>query len=393
MTTSRRDFLIASTAVAAAPLAFAGVARRRDEPAKTQPVPSSDATAKAADPLKLLILGGTAFLGPELVAAAQARGHTLTLFNRGKTRPNLFPDLEKLQGDRDPKKGDGLKALEGDRRWDAVIDTSGYYPRMVRASADLLAPRVGQYVFISSISAYKSNSKPGADETEPVGTMADETVEEMGAQSENYGPLKALCEQAAEKAMPGRATNIRPGYIVGPGDWSGRFNYWPVRIARGGEVLAPGSPSDPIQVIDVRDLAEWCIHCVEARVTGVYNAVGPREPLKWGEVLETCKRATGSSATFTWADAAFLREHGRPGDYFPIWISPEAEGGSMAGFHRWSNRRAVEKGLKFRSLDDTVTALMAWYRELTPDRQKRFVGGITPERESELLEQWHDLKG
>lgn len=392
MTINRRAFLTTAAATTAL-LAAAGGAlanRRPDEP-KPGDKPDHPA-AKAAKPMKLLILGGTAFLGPELVEAAQARGHTITLFNRGKTRPNLFPDLEKLRGDRDPKKDEGLKALEG-RKWDAVIDTSGYYPRIVKASAELLAPNVGHYVYISSISAYKDNSKPGSDESAPVATMADETVEEMGKESENYGPLKALCEQAAEKAMPGRVTNIRPGFIVGPGDWSGRFNHWPVRIEQGGEVLAPGDPKDPIQVIDVRDLAEWCIHCAEARVAGVYNATGPKEPLEWGVVLETCKRVTGSDARFTWVDAKFLEKHQKPGDYFPIWISPQAEGGTMAGFHRWSNKRAVEKGLNFRPLDDTVRDLMKWYKDLKPEQQTRFLAGIGAEREAELLDLWHTANG
>ncbi len=391
MTTTRRGF-IRSAAATTALLASAGgaMALRRDDPKPQDKAPPSP--AKADKPMTILILGGTAFLGPELVDAAKARGHKITLFNRGKTRPGLFPELEKLRGDRDPKKGDGLKALD-DRKWDAVIDTSGYYPRLVKASAELLAPSVGHYVYISSVSAYKDNDKPDADESAPVATMADPTVEEMGASGENYGALKALCEQAAEAAMPGRVTNIRPGFIVGPGDWSGRFNHWPVRIDRGGEVLAPGEPSDPMQVIDVRDLAEWCIQCAEARVAGVYNAAGPKRPLEWGAVLDTCKRVTGSDAVFTWVNAKFLEQHQKPGDSFPIWISPSAENGAAAGFHRRSNARAIEKGLTFRPLDETVRDLMKWYKALKPEQQQRYLAGIGPEREAELLEQWHAARG
>lgn len=391
MTTTRRTFIKSAAATTALIAAGGARASARDDP-KPEAKPAPPTPGKADKPMTILILGGTAFLGPELVGAAKARGHTVTLFNRGKTRPGLFPELEKLHGDRDPKKGDGLKALEG-RKWDAVIDTSGYYPRLVKAGAELLAPSVGWYVYISSVSVYKDNAQPGADESSPVATMPDPTVEEMGPGGEYYGPLKALCEQAAEAAMPGRVTNIRPGFIVGPGDWSGRFNYWPVRVERGGEVLAPGDPADPIQVIDVRDLAEWCIHCAEARVAGVYNATGPKQPMAWGAVLDTCKRSTGSDARFTWVDAGFLEKHQHSGDSFPIWISPTAEGGSAAGFHRRSNARAVEKGLTFRPLDETVRALMEWYKGLKPEQQKRFLAGIGPEREAELLEQWHAAHG
>ncbi len=208
--------------------------------------------------MKLLVLGGTVFLGRHLVEAATARGHSVTLFNRGQHNPELYPEVEKLRGDRDSD----LSALQG-RRWDAVIDTCGYLPRAVRASAELLADAVDHYTFISSISVYADFHTPAMDESAPVGTLADETVEEVTG--ETYGPLKALCEQAAERALPGRVLNIRPGLIVGPHDPTDRFTYWPVRVARGGEVLAPGRPHVPVQVIDGRDLAEWTVRMVEAR--------------------------------------------------------------------------------------------------------------------------------
>src|SRR5688572_19832884 len=247
--------------------------------------------------MKILILGGTAFLGPELVEAAQQHGHELTLFNRGRTNPHVFPDLEKLRGDRDPKKDEGLKALEG-RKWDAVIDTSGYVPRIVSASAELLAPNIKQHGFVSSISVYPEDHRAGADESAPVGKMQDEPVETMGASFENYGPLKALCEQAAERAMPGRATNVRPGLIVGPGDPTDRFTYWPVRIDRGGEVLAPSPQDAPVQFIDVRDLAEWIIKLVQDGHAGLFNATGPRGKLSFAEFLYGCKAATNSVVNF-----------------------------------------------------------------------------------------------
>ncbi len=263
--------------------ALAGLAACRPAASTTPPAPAAPPSAKSdpplapepillgGDKLKILVLGGTGFLGPHLVEAMQKRGHTPTLFNRGKTRPTLFPDVEKLRGDRDG----GLAVLEG-RRWDAVIDTSGYVPRIVRASAELLAPNVRQYVFVSSISVYTETTSPGVDESHKVATMPDPTSEVV---MEFYGALKALCEQAAEAALPDRTTVIRPGLIVGPGDPTDRFSYWPVRVAQGGEVLAPGEPSDPVQVIDVRDLADFILTTLERGHVGVHNVNGPAEPL------------------------------------------------------------------------------------------------------------------
>jgi 2'-hydroxyisoflavone reductase len=337
---------------------------------------------------RILILGGTGFLGPQLVEAARSRGHTVTLFNRGKTRPQLFPDVEKLHGDRDPKVGEGLKALEG-RSWDAVIDTSGYVPRIARASAELLAPNVGHYVFISTISVYKELPRPGMDESAPLATVDDPTNENV---SENYGALKALCEQAVEAAFPGRTTNIRPGLIVGPDDPTQRFTYWPVRVAAGGEVLAPGSGADPAQFIDVRDLAEWALLTIENRDFGTFNATGPARPLSMRELLEACKQASGSNASFTWADAAFLEQHKvRAWMDMPVWVTP---GGEMAGMSSVSNARAVARGLKFRPTVDTARDTLAWFNGLPPERQAqlRKRSGLTPEREREVLAAWHQQR-
>ncbi len=332
---------------------------------------------------RLLILGGTKFLGPQLVEAARAAGYTITLFNRGKTNPQLFPDLEKLRGDRD---GD-LKALQG-RSWDAVIDTSGYVPRQVRDSATLLKDAVRQYVFISTISVYADNSKPGMDETAPVGKIADESVEKVDG--ETYGPLKALCEQAAEKAMPGRVTTIRPGLIVGPNDPTDRFTYWPVRVDRGGEVLAPGSPDDPVQVIDVRDLAEWTIRMVEGAHTGLYNATGPKETLTIGGLLRACKEASGSEATFTWVDASFLEaQKVEPWSDMPVWVPPTGE---MEGFSRVNCARAIEKGLTFRPALLTAKDTLAWWKAQPKERQGSPKAGLKPEREAEVLAAWRARK-
>lgn len=335
--------------------------------------------------LKVLILGGTGFIGPHQVKALLARGHQVTLFNRGKSRPDLFADLERLVGDRDPDKGDGLKALEG-RRWDVVLDNSNYYPRMVRASAELLAPSVGQYIIVSSISCYAGTAEEGMTEAAALATMEDPTLEDMGPQYQYYGALKALCEQAAEKAMPGRVAVVRPGYIVGPGDSSHRFTYWPVRIEQGGEVAVPGDPDDPIQVIDARDLTDWMVHLAEQNTVGVFNACGPDERLSMRMVCETCRDVTGSDARFTWIDTAFLKNH--PEARFPIWIPYEGE---TRGFHTVSNARAIAAGLTFRPLADTVSALLKWFEEeLSDEARQSLLDRIPSPAEATVLEKWHE---
>ncbi len=325
--------------------------------------------------MKLLILGGTAFLGPHLVEAAQARGHEITLFNRGQRNPALFPDLEKLRGNRD---GD-LTALQG-RRWDAVIDTCGFVPRVVRASAELLADAVDHYTFISSISVYADTSKPGIDESAPVGTLADETSEEIT--NEAYGPLKALCEQAAERAMPGRVLHIRPGLIVGPHDPTDRFTYWPHRITQGGDVLAPGRPERLVQFIDARDLASWTIRMVEAKQTGIYNATGPDYPLTMGQVLEECRHQSGSDARLIWVDEKRLLAAGAsPWMEVPLWI-PETDPDS-AGFAAVNCHKAFAAGLTFRPLAETVRDTLAWDAARPADVERR--AGMKPEREAHYL--------
>ena len=324
----------------------------------------------------LLILGGTAFLGPELVEAAQREGWTVTLFNRGKTNPHLFPDVEKLRGDR----RSDLKALEG-RSWDAVIDTSGYFPRDVAASARLLSKSAGLYVFVSTISVYGDTSKPGIDERSPVAKTDQPDADKVtGA---NYGALKALCEKAAEREMPGKTLVLRPGLIIGPGDTSDRFTYWPVRVARGGEVLAPGTPDDPVQMIDVRDLAAWTIAVIGRGRTGVYNATGPKEPLTFGSMLAACREASGSSATFTWVDAKTLEElKVAPWSDMPCWVPPFGE---TAGSRRVNNGKAVGEGLTFRPIVETARDTLAWWKTLPEERRAKPKAGLTPEREAAAL--------
>lgn len=330
--------------------------------------------------MKILILGGTVFLGRHLVMAAIERGHELTLFNRG-TRTLEQSGIRQLHGEREGN----LAALAGEH-WDAVIDTSGYLPQDVRRSAEMLAAAgVSHYTFISSISAYAGFSEPGMGETAALADLPEGAVEERS--NETYGALKARCEQEAASAMPGRALIIRPGLIVGPFDPTDRFTYWPERLAKGGEVLAPGRRERSVQFIDVRDLADWIIRMVEARQTGVFNATGPERELRMAVFLEQANAALGSPAVLTWVDDAFLQEQ-EAGAWMelPLWLP---EGGEMDGFLRVSNAKAVAAGLSFRPVADTVVATQAWNRtRRTTDRQ----AGLRPEREQALLAAWHRRK-
>lgn len=333
--------------------------------------------------MKLLLLGGPKFLGRALLESALARGHQITTFNRGTTNPDLFPEVEKIHGDRK----ENLDALRG-RKWDVVVDTCGYFPKHVRATATLLADAAEHYTFISSLSVYANTIPVGLDESAPVGTLADDVVvddlEEITG--ENYGPLKALCEQAAENAFPGRTFNVRAGLIIGPHDVSDRFTYWPARVARGGEILAPGRPGWFTQQVDVRDLADWVIRMAEARKAGVYNATGPNQPLTFGEVLDVCTEVTGSDATFTWVAEQFLAdEKVGPWIELPLWI-PETEP-DAAGFSTISCAKALADGLTFRPLHATVRDTLAWAATRPADYVWR--AGLKPERETELLEKWH----
>ncbi len=328
--------------------------------------------------MNILILGGTIFLGRALVEAALQNDHQITLFNRGRTNPDLFPEVEKIIGDR----GGDLSTLQ-DHRWDSVIDTCGYIPRLVRRSAEALADRAGHYTFISSLSVYADPSQVGIDESAPVGTLDDPTVEEVTG--DTYGPLKALCEQAAESAMPGRVLVSRPGLIVGPYDPTDRFTYWPHRVAQGGEVLAPGRPGRAVQFIDVRDLAEWTVRMLEAGKTGVYNADGPAAPLTMSDLLASCKAESGSDAAFTWVSEAFLLEQ-QVGMWMemPLWV-PETQP-EHAGFFAFDCRKAIAEGLAFRPFAETVRATLDWDASQPPDRVLR--AGITREREETLLQEW-----
>ena len=326
--------------------------------------------------MRILLLGGPKFLGRAVIDAARAAGHEITLFNRGTTHPELYPDVERITGDRDG----GLDALAG-RTWDAVIDNCGYLPRIVRASAEALRDAAPRYQFVSSISVYADFREPGLTEDAAVGTLEDPTVEEITG--DTYGPLKALCEDAVREVYGEAALIVRPGLIVGPHDVSDRFTYYVERADRGGRMLVPGPAERPAQIIDVRDLAEWMIRLLEEDRTGTIQATGPERPLAFSEVVRESVRAAGNDVEPVWVPGSFLVEQG-VGEWMemPLWIADE----SMAGLERVDVSRAIAAGLTFRSLGDTVRDTLAWVRTLPPDRERK--AGLTPQREAELLAAW-----
>jgi 2'-hydroxyisoflavone reductase len=303
----------------------------------------------------------------------------VTTFNRGQHERELPAGVERVRGNRDGE----LDLLRG-RTWDAVIDTSGYVPRVVRASAKFLRDAVGGYTFISTISVYKTLPLPEMDETAPVGTLEDPTVEEVTG--ETYGPLKALCEQAVEAALPGRALAIRPGLIVGQLDPTDRFTYWPHRVAQGDEVLAPGTPDYRVQFIDARDLAAWTVAMTERAATGTFNATGPAEPMTMGTLLDTCREVSGSDARLTWVDEDYVVKAGlEPWMQLPLWI-PESDA-DTAGHNSVSIARAIQAGLTFRPLAATVRDTLTWDATRPADHAWR--AGLPREREAEVLAAWH----
>jgi 2'-hydroxyisoflavone reductase len=325
--------------------------------------------------MRLLIFGGTGFLGRHLVKAALERQHVVTLFNRGYTNPELFPHVEQLHGDRNS----GLEALHG-RSWDAVLDSNGQLPRHVFESANLLAERTRHYTFISSTSVYADYSVAPIDENSPVYKLEGPFSEEMTPQT--YGARKALCEHYAEQAMPGCVLVIRPGLIVGSHDPTDRFTYWPHRVAQGGQVLAPGDPEQPVQFIDARDLAMWTIAMVEAHQTGVYNAKGPADTLTMRQLLECCRQLSGSDASFEWVSEPFLLENEvAPYTHMPLWVP-----GEMVGFSRVNCCKAIAAGLSFRPMTETIQETLAWDATRPADYTLR--AGLTPEHEQQLLREW-----
>lgn len=321
--------------------------------------------------MDLLLIGGTRFSGRAMVEIAQAHGHRVTVFHRGKSNPGIHAGAEEILGDRDQDIG----KLDG-RRWDAVIDTCGYVPRSVGLALDALKNSVGHYTFISTISVYEDGLPAGSDETAPLKVLADPTVEEVTG--ETYGGLKVLCEERVEAAFPGRALLPRPGLIVGPNDPTERFPYWVERVSRGGEVFVPGEPSRQTQMIDARDLAAWVIDAVEHGLTGPYNLTGPAEPLTWAAWMDTLRQVTGSDATFTYGDDAFIEALGENTPNLPFYV-PAAYNGIMA----ISIQKALDTGLKLRPLADTSRDTLHWIQ--TRSEGSAIAGAMPPEREAELL--------
>jgi 2'-hydroxyisoflavone reductase len=343
--------------------------------------------------MRILILGGTGFTGPHQVRYALSRGHKVTLFNRGK-QPREWPgEVEELIGDRNT--GD-LKALQG-REWDVCIDNPTTLPFWVRDAGRVLAGKVKQYIFISTISVYAANDKP-ADETAPTQVYAGkdamaETAETLRASnSALYGPLKAVSEQEALRQFGAAATTvIRPGLIVGPGDETDRFTYWPVRLARGGEVLAPGDGADPVQFVDARDLAEWTVRMAEQRTTGVFNGTGPARPLSTRDMLAGIAGGVHSDAKLTWVATKFLEaQNVSPWSDLPVWIPGQ---GDTAGFAKRDIRKALAAGLTYRPLATTAADTLAWFKTQPPERQAKMKAGLSPEREAGLLAAWKNQAG
>ena len=386
MSTTRRDWI----RLAAAGTVGLGLGPRRATAQQgAAPTPKAEASPR---PLRILILGGTGFTGPHQVRYALSRGHKLTLFNRGR-RPQDWPAaVEELVGDRNTG---NLEALKG-REWDVCIDNPTTLPFWIRDAGQVLQGKVKQYVFISTLSVYASESEPGADETAALlpykgADAMKETQETLRANvGELYGPLKALSEKEAEKWFPGMTTIIRPTLIVGPGDESDRFTYWPVRLDRGGDVLAPGDGTDPVQIVDARDLAEWTIRMVESRTLGMFNAAGPAFELSVADMLCGVRAATTSGARLHWVPVSFLEEQKvRAWADMPAWVPATPEN---AGFARRSNRLAVQAGLSFRPLAQTALDTLAWFRTLPAERQAGLKAGLKLEREKQVLDAWRARK-
>lgn len=372
MSSNRREFIKGSLLGGAA-LAGTGLAGAAD----------ARESASKSKSLDILVLGGTGFIGPHMVREALRRGHSVTLFNRGRTNNTLFPDIETIKGDR----GGDLSMLEG-RNWDAVIDNSGYVPRHVENSAKTLAPNIGQYLYISTIAVYDSYAVPN-DESSKLASIADESIEEVTG--ETYGPLKALCEKRVRAEIDAdRLTILRPTYICGPGDHTDRFSYWPVRVSKGGEMLVPGGPEYPLQIIDVRDLANFTIDCLDQKITDTFNTVTPAGSYNMGQMLTDSQAVTATNVEPIWVDEAFVAKaqennEARSRGMFPIWHPLE---GDLAKVSSVAGDKAVEAGLHNRPVRETIRDLLAWWQTLPAERTAPMKAGMSAETEAELIAAW-----
>jgi 2'-hydroxyisoflavone reductase len=329
--------------------------------------------------MKLLFLGGTQFVGRHMVAAALARGHDVTLFNRGQTNPELFPKAEKLRGDRDGN----LDALKG-REWDVVFDVNCYVPRLARDAASLLKGSVDRYLFVSTGSVYDfTQLTPHADESATLEVLEDETTEEWMGPA--YGGLKVLCEKAVEEIMPGRVFIPRLGVVAGPHDPTDRMTYWVTRVARGGEVLVPGAPDRPIQFIDARDLAAFAVSAMEKGLVGIYNTIG--RSMSWQDWLDACRAASGSDPTYTWIDDLGFFQENIDMQAKPYGVLPGAVPAPLAQLFTMKSDRAMAEGLTYRPAEETARDILAWDRTRPADAERR--AGLTPDQEQMLLEKWH----
>ena len=383
MTIDRRKFVKSSAVIAAGAMTIGALPAFGAD--GVRPTAYRPETGEAQPkPLSILILGGTGFIGPYQVQYALDRKHKVTLFNRGKTNSTLFPKVERLVGDRNLP--DGHEALKKGK-WDVVIDNPTANPKWVRDAGQALKGRVGQYIFISTISVFSDTSKP-VDENGPLNTPSDIDAT-YNAQA--YGSNKVRSEQEAANQFGQHVTIVRPGLIVGPGDLSDRFSYWPVRIDKGGEVLAPGTPNDPVQYVDAKDLSEWIIRLAESHTLGTFNATGPKTPTNIAEMLYGIKAVTTSDAQFTWVPADFLREKQvRQWSDMPVWVNPV---GGSAAFAKVNCQKAYAAGLTFRPLADTAKDTLEWYHKRPAAEQEKARAGLAPDKEKTVLAEWHAKVG
>ena len=333
-------------------------------------------------PQRVLIMGGTGFIGPHMVRHLVAVGHEVTLFNRGKTNPHLFTELETIKGDR---LTDDVKKL-GNRQWDVVIDNSAFVPRAVKYLLNIIADNIEHYIFISTGSVYAQARQKYRDEKAPLKAIDDPSSEDV---NRHYGALKVLCEQSAQAIMPGRVMVMRMGIVAGPGDHSDRFHYWAVKASRGGDIAVPGDGSDPVQFLDVRDLADWVVYCVQHRPIGIFNTISPPGKFTMGALIELCKTRINPQANFVWLSAAFLDNQNFLGargySKFPMWTNPLSD---KAGMFSRDTQKAQASGLPTRQLVQSLQDSFDWFQTLPDERREQLNAGPSLAEEQQLLSMW-----